>query len=39
MGPYTKKIKRIEEENQEQIKKINIVAGVKESDTGLALPA
>jgi len=39
MGPYADKIKKIEEENKEQVIKINKLCGIKESDTGLSLPA
>ena len=39
MGPYAKLIKKTEEENKELITKINKLSGIKESDTGLALPA
>lgn len=39
MGPYAKLIKKTEEENKDLITKINKLSGIKESDTGLALPA
>eukprot|EP00828_Plagiopyla_frontata_P046904 TRINITY_DN850_c0_g1_i1.p1 TRINITY_DN850_c0_g1~~TRINITY_DN850_c0_g1_i1.p1 ORF type:complete len:429 (-),score=82.87 TRINITY_DN850_c0_g1_i1:80-1366(-) len=39
MGAYANQIKTIEEENKEFVKKINNLCGIKESDTGLALPA
>ena len=38
-GAYANQIKTIEEENKEFVKKINNLCGIKESDTGLALPA
>lgn len=38
MGPYAGVIKNIEEENKQLIEKINKLCGIKESDTGLALP-
>lgn len=39
LGPYAVQIKSIEEENREFVKKINNLCGIKESDTGLSLPA
>lgn len=39
MGPYVQKIKNLEDENKQQIEKINKQTGIKESDTGLALPS
>ena len=39
MGPYATPIKKVEEENKEFLQKINKLSGIKESDTGLALPA
>lgn len=38
-GPYTKVIKNIEEDIQKTVKKVNDLTGIKESDTGLAVPA
>lgn len=38
-GPYTEPIKKAEEEIKEYNSKITTLAGIKESDTGLALPA
>lgn len=39
MSWYVKLIKAIEDDNEEQLKKINNLKGVKESDTGLAPPS
>ena len=39
MGPYVSRIKALEEENKGLIEKINKLSGIKESDTGLALPS
>lgn len=39
MGPFAQKIKALEEENEKQLEKINELRGIKESDTGLALPS
>jgi len=39
MGPYASRIKKSEEENKEFVLKINKLCGIKESDTGLSLPA
>lgn len=39
MGPYAAPIKQAEEENRDLIQKINKLSGIKESDTGLSLPA
>eukprot|EP00040_Diaphanoeca_grandis_P035521 m.223631 g.223631 ORF g.223631 m.223631 type:complete len:438 (-) comp33408_c0_seq4:534-1847(-) len=38
MGTYTKAIKEVEKEIDENMKKVNELTGVKESDTGLAHP-
>uniref|UniRef100_A0A1X7TDF4 26S proteasome regulatory subunit 7 n=1 Tax=Amphimedon queenslandica TaxID=400682 RepID=A0A1X7TDF4_AMPQE len=38
-GPYAKPIKKIEDDIQDHIKKVNELAGIKESDTGLAVPS
>lgn len=38
-GPYSKKIKTLENEIKELSKKVNEIAGIKESDTGLAHPS
>lgn len=38
-GPYTSKIKKLETELKELSKKVNEIAGIKESDTGLAHPS
>ena len=38
-GPYTEKIKSIEEEVKNFTKDINKLCGIRESDTGLALPS
>jgi 26S proteasome regulatory subunit T1 len=37
-GPYSEKIKGIEEEVKTYTKTINKLCGIRESDTGLALP-
>lgn len=39
VGPYDKHIKKNEEEIQSILKRVNELAGIKESDTGLAPPA
>jgi len=39
MGPYGKVIKQREEENNYLLKEVNKLSGIKESDTGLALPS
>lgn len=39
IGPTAQKIKEIETENQKLVEKIKKSIGVKESDTGLALPS
>ncbi|CAF0824729.1 unnamed protein product [Brachionus calyciflorus] len=39
VGPYDKPIKKNEEEIQNILKRVNELAGIKESDTGLAPPA
>jgi hypothetical protein len=38
-GQYTESIKTVEENIQSIIKRVNELAGIKESDTGLAPPA
>lgn len=38
-GPYTEPIKKAEEDIKEFNQKITTLCGIKESDTGLALPA
>ncbi len=38
-GPYTQKLKDIEQENKDLVENIKKLIGVKESDTGLALPS
>ena len=38
-GPYTHLIKKTEDDIQAAVKKVNDLAGIKESDTGLAVPA
>lgn len=38
-GPYDKQIKKNEEDMQNILKRVNELAGIKESDTGLAPPA
>lgn len=39
MGPYAQKIKVVEDENKKLVENIKEKAGIKESDTGLALPS
>lgn len=39
MGPYAQKIKVVEDDNKQLIENIKKKAGLKESDTGLALPS
>jgi len=39
VGPYTKRIKSLEKEVDEALKRVNEVVGIKESDTGLSAPA
>lgn len=39
VGPYDKQLKKNEEEIQNILKRVNELAGIKESDTGLAPPA
>lgn len=39
VGPYTRAIKRVEEDITKHVEKVNELAGIKESDTGLAQPA
>merc|ERR1711988_1993356 len=38
-GPYSKSLKQVETDIAETIKRVNELAGIKESDTGLAPPA
>ena len=38
-GPYADKLRKLEEEMKEFNQKITSLCGIKESDTGLALPA
>ena len=38
-GPYTQRVKEVEDDIQAKIKTVNEAAGIKESDTGLAIPA
>jgi 26S proteasome regulatory subunit T1 len=38
-GPYTDSIRKVEEDIKEFNQKISVLCGIKESDTGLALPA
>merc|ERR1712130_977113 len=38
-GPYAKPIKRVEDDIQQCVKRVNELTGIKESDTGLAHPA
>jgi hypothetical protein len=39
MGPYSEKLRQVEKDIEEALKNINVLCGVKESDTGLAPPA
>jgi 26S proteasome regulatory subunit T1 len=39
LGPYAARIKSLEDDNKGQIQKINKLTGIKESDTGLAIPS
>lgn len=39
LGPHAMKIKAVEEENKKLVEEIKKESGVKESDTGLALPS
>ena len=39
VGPYTRAIKKLEKDIEEEMKKIKELIGVKESDTGLAAPS
>lgn len=39
IGPYDKQLKKTEEDIQAILKRVNDLAGIKESDTGLAPPA
>ena len=38
-GPYTDQIKKVEDDIKDFNQKISTLCGIKESDTGLALPA
>ena len=38
-GPYSQRIKDIEKDVKDTVKKVNDVSGIKESDTGLAAPS
>lgn len=38
VGGYTKAIKKVEQDIQEKLKRVNEMSGIKESDTGLAHP-
>ena len=38
-GPYSARIKDIEKDVKDTVKKVNDVSGIKESDTGLAAPS
>lgn len=38
-GPYTDKVKEVEDDIAATMKRVNELAGIKESDTGLAVPA
>lgn len=38
-GPYSARIKEIEKDVKDTVKKVNDVSGIKESDTGLAAPS
>jgi 26S proteasome regulatory subunit T1 len=37
-GPYAVPIAKIEKENKELVKEVNVLCGIRESDTGLSLP-
>jgi 26S proteasome regulatory subunit T1 len=39
MSPYSDTIKKIEDENKNLVDQINKICGIKELDTGLALPS
>ena len=39
LGPYALKIKQVEDENKKLVEDIKAKTGIKESDTGLALPS
>ena len=39
VGPYDNQIKKAEDDVQAILKRVNEIAGIKESDTGLAPPA
>ena len=38
-GPYSSRIKEVEKDVKDIVKKVNDVSGIKESDTGLAPPS
>lgn len=38
-GPYTEPLKKAEDDVKDLNQKISVLSGIKESDTGLALPA
>ena len=38
-GPYSEKIKKIEDEVKNFAKEVNKLCGIRESDTGLSLPS
>lgn len=38
-GPYSQRIKDVEKDVKDTVKKVNDVSGIKESDTGLAPPS
>jgi 26S proteasome regulatory subunit T1 len=39
MGPYSEQLKSMSEQNNDLVKQINTLCGIKESNTGLALPS
>jgi len=39
LGPYADRIKGLEKDLKDMVKKVNDLCGIKESDTGLALPS
>lgn len=39
LGPYAQKIKSVDDENKKLVEEIKKICGIKESDTGLALPS
>jgi len=39
MGPYADAVKKTEDENRNMVEKVKKLSGIKESDTGLALPS